>query len=111
MKTYLVKFYTKNRRGQFRDYKRIVDTEDIRSYIKKNFVLGVLDYKKKTFSSATEIVKSDRNFYDYKTLAGGEYYYTDLVEVVDGDEKSAICVAKSTNIEKYIDSKKREWIV
>ena len=90
-KTYIVDWYNKTRNGAWRDYRKVVRTDDIESYVKNRMKLavGVMAHGtyKGTFSSATEVVESDKNGYDYETVMGGEYWCTNDLQMVKGVTK------------------------
>ena len=79
MKTYIVDWYNKTRNGAWRDYRKVVQTDDIESYVrdKMKLVVGCKAFGqyKGTFSNATEVCKTDKFGYDYQTVEGGEYWY------------------------------------
>ena len=104
MKTYLVEWYNKTRNGAWRDYRKVVKTNDIETYVreKMRLVVGCMAYgrAKGTFRTATEVVETDKFGYDYETVVGGEYWYTKDTKVVKG-------VAKWRY---FYDSKLKGWM-
>lgn len=88
MKTYIVGYYNKAKNGGHRDYRKVVHTDDIKSYVrdKMKLVVGCEAFGryKGTFSSATEVCKTDKFGYDYQTVEGGEYWYTKDGEIECG---------------------------
>lgn len=80
MKTYVVDWFNKTRNGAWRNYRKVVQTDDIESYVrdKMKLVVGCMAFGqyKGTFSNATEICKTDKLGYDYQTVVGGEYWYS-----------------------------------
>lgn len=105
MKTYIVDWYNKTRNGVWRDYRKMVQTDDIESYIKNKMklVVGHLPYGqyKGTFASATEVCKSDKFGYAYKTINGGEYWF-------DRDGKMVLGVCKW---DRFYDYKLKGWVL
>ena len=87
-KTYIVDWYNKTRNGAWRDYRKVVRTDDIESYVKDKMKLdvGVMAHGtyKGTFSSATEVVESGKHGYDYENVMGGEYWYVKDIQMVKG---------------------------
>ena len=77
MKKFIVRStrWVKNGRkvGYFRDKNELIETDDIVSYIHKNynFVLGCLDKKKRTFCSAVEVEDVKNSYYRYVDKVGG----------------------------------------
>ena len=88
MKTYIVDWYNKTKNGAWRDWKVVQTTDDIESYVrgKMNLVVGCMAFGKYkgTFSSATEVCKTDKFGYDYQTVEGGEYWYAKGGEIECG---------------------------
>ena len=103
MKTYIVDWYNKTKNGAWRNYRNVVQTDDIESYVrdKMKLVVGCLAYGqyKGTFSSATEVLKTDKFGYDYQTVEGGEYWYAK-----DGEIECGTC--KWSN---FYDDKWKCW--
>ena len=87
-KIYIVDWYNKTRNGAWRDYRKVVETDDIESYVKDKMKLavGVMAHGtyKGTFSSATEVVESNNPYHDYDTVEGGEYWYSKDIQIVCG---------------------------
>ena len=72
MKMYVINYTTKCKRGS-RDYSKLVETEDIEAYIKKNFTISYSSARgSHRFWSATEVVKLNNN--RYNVVTNGMYY-------------------------------------
>ena len=101
-KTYIVDWTNKTRRG-WRDYRKVVETDNIAEYVKEKMKLcfGVV-FGKGMFRSATEVVKSERFGYVWEQVKGGEYWFTRDTSIVSGT------VSWSGN---YYDYKLKCWKV
>ena len=105
MKTYIVEWYNKTRAGAWRDYRKVVKTDDIETFVreKMNLTVGCMAYGmyKGTFRFAVEVEDANRFGYDYKTKVGGERWYTKDTDMV-----------KTTATDKtYYDHKLKGWLV
>lgn len=111
MKTYIVDWYNKTKSGAWRNYRKMVQTDDIKSHVmdKMKLVIGCMPFGqfKGTFSSATEVCKSDKFGYDYQTVEGGEYWYSKTIKT-EWDTHSEIecCTCKWNN---FYDQKLKCW--
>lgn len=106
-KIYIVKYTKVNRAGAWRDYKKEVVTDDIADYVINKMKLSRVTARsysdrKGLFLCAIEVEKSDRNFYKYRGVAFGEYWYNVNDQIVQG---------MSSDLVKYYDYKLKEWIV
>lgn len=99
-KTYIVDWTNKTKRG-WRDYRKVVETDNIAEYVKKKMKLhfGVA-WGMGMFRSATEVSKSERFGYAWKEVKGGEYWFTRDTSIVSGT------VSWSGN---YYDYKLKGW--
>ena len=102
-KTYIVEWTKKNRRGAWRDYRRLVETCDVGEYIrgKMGLSLGTMG-RNGMFCCATEVEKSNRFGYEWKEVKNGEYWFSKDMVLVCGSV---------TWKENYFDSKLRGWSV
>lgn len=86
MKTFIVKWFNKTRNGVWRDYKKVVQTDDIKSYVKDKMKLVVncqaFGPYKGTFASATEVCKINKIGFDYQTVENGQYWYGKDGEII-----------------------------
>ena len=84
MKTYVIEWYNKTKNGTLRDYRKVVQTDDIESYVKDKMklVVGCMAFGqyKGTFSNATEVCKTNKFGYVYQTVDGGEYWYVKIIK-------------------------------
>lgn len=105
MKTYIIDWYNKTRNGALRNYRNVVQTDDIGSYVrdKMKLVVGCMAFGqyKGIFSNATEVCKTDKLGYDYQTVNGGEYLYTK-----DGQIKFGTCKWR-----RLYDYKLKCWMI
>ena len=101
-KTYIVDWTNKTRRG-WRDYRKVVETDNIAEYVKGKMKLhfGVV-CGKGMFRSATEVVKSERFGYAWKEVKGGEYWFT---------RDTSMLVGEITWVANYFDYKLKSWMV
>ena len=82
-KTYLIIYDITNRRGASRDYRKIIETDDLEKYLKDNdFYMSYQGRGYKHFQCASEIEKV--GFDNYKYVQGGEYWYAKLVTLFEG---------------------------
>ena len=87
-KLYVVDYSTKCKRGS-RSYRKLVETEDIESYIKSHFLLGYSYVRgTKMFGSATEVQKAGVG--KYVKVDGGTYWYGHVVTLFDYELKSSV---------------------
>ena len=102
-KTYVVEWCNKNRRGAWRNYRKVVETNDVGEFVKGKMKLhfGVVTGKG-MFLSATEVAKSDKFGYAWKEAEGGEYWFT---------RDMSLLVGKVTWMANYFDYKLKEWMV
>ena len=89
IKNYIVDWYNKTRNGAWRDYRKVVQTDNIESYVKDKMKLVVgcraFGQYKGTFRSATEVRESKSFAYMYEGVKGGEYWFTEngnMVKVI-----------------------------
>ena len=105
MKTYLVEWYNKTRNGAWRDYRKVVKTNDLETYVreKMRLVVGCVAYggAKGTFRCAVEVETTNKFGYDYRTKVGGERWFT-------RDTDMARTIATDNT---YYDHKLRGWLV
>jgi len=105
MKTYIVDWYNKTRNGAWRDYRKVVQTDDIKSHITNKMKLTIASlpcgHSKGVFASATEVCTSDKFGYAYKTVAGGEYWF-----VKDDKMVSGVC-----KWDDFYDYRLKRWMV
>lgn len=101
-KTYVVEWTNKTRRG-WRNYRKVVVTDNLGEYVKNKMKLyfGV-SWGMGMFRSATEVAKSDKFGYAWKEVKGGEYWFTRDTSLVSGT---------ITWIANYFDYKLKEWMV
>lgn len=113
MKTYIVEFYNKAKNGTWRNYRKVVQTDDIKSYVKDKMklVVGCMAFGqyKGTFSNATEICKTDKLGYDYQTVVGGEYWYSKTIKTefdTYGKIERGTC-----KWNRFYDYKMKSWMI
>ena len=86
MKTFIVEWFNKTRNGAWRNYKKVVQTDDIKSYVKDKMKLVVscqaFGHYKGTFASATEVSKINKIGADYQTVENGQYWYGKDGEII-----------------------------
>ena len=89
-KLYIVEYSTKCKRGS-RSARKLVETEDIESYIKSNFLLGY-SYSRgtKMFISATEVRKANAGVEKYMKVDGGTRWYAYPITFIEHELRSAI---------------------
>ena len=74
-KLYIVEYSTKCKRGS-RSYRKLIETDDIESYIKSHFLVGYSYVRgTKMFCSATEVQKIDTYVEMYMKVEGGTRWY------------------------------------
>jgi hypothetical protein len=99
MKMYVINYTTKCKRGS-RDYSKLVETEDIEAYIKKNFNLGYSSARgSHMFLSATEVVKLNNN--RYNVVTNGMYYYCNCITFFESELVSAVNTNKYNSYYTY----------
>lgn len=113
MKTYVVDWFNKTRNGAWRNYRKVVQTDDIKSYVKDKMklVVGCMAFGqyKGTFSNATEICKTDKLGYDYQTVVGGEYWYGKTIKTefdTYGKIERGTC-----KWNRFYDYKMKSWMI
>lgn len=113
MKTYVIEWYNKTKNGTLRDYRKVVQTDDIESYVKDKMklVVGCMAFGqyKGTFSNATEVCKTDKFGYAYQTVVGGEYWHGKSIKT-DWDTYSEI-ECGTCKWHKFYDHKLKSWTV
>ena len=89
-KLYIVEYSTKCKHGS-RSARKLVETEDIESYIKSNFLLGY-SYSRgaKMFISATEVRKANAGVEKYMKVDGGTRWYAYPITFIEHELRSAI---------------------
>ena len=106
MKTYIVEWFNKTRNGAWRDYRKVVKTDDIESYVRDTMKLTVgcmaYGHYKGSFRFAVEVEDTNRLGYKYKTKLGGERWFV----------KSTGEMAKSKATDRtFYDNKLKGWLV
>ena len=100
-KTYLIEWTKRDRIGRYRDYRKVVDADDIAAVIKElNLRIGVMGGKG-MFLCATEIAKADKSRYAWKEVEGGEYWFTKDTNLANG-----VITWKGN----YFDSELKAWL-
>ena len=88
VKTYVVEWSNKTRRGAWRNYRKVVETDNMEKFVREEMKLVVgceaYGHYKGTFNSATEVVETKKFGYDYETKTGGEYWFTKGRDLVRG---------------------------
>ena len=98
-KTYIVR-YTKLLRTTYRDYTKVIKTDDLVNYVINKMKLskitaGTSDgMHKGLFLCATEIEDSDKEYYKYRSVKNGEYWYNDR-------DVGQIIQSQSSGLTKY----------
>ena len=90
MKLYIVEYSTKCKRGS-RSVRKLVETDDIESYIKSHFLVGY-SYGRgtKMFVSATEVQKADACVEKYVKVDGGSRWYAYPITFSEHELRSAV---------------------
>ena len=90
MKLYIVEYSTKCKRGS-RSVRKLVETDDIESYIKSHFLVGY-SYGRGTmmFVSATEVQKADACVEKYVKVDGGTRWYAYPITFSEHELRSAV---------------------
>ena len=90
MKLYIVEYSTKCKRGS-RSVRKLVETDDIESYIKSHFLVGY-SYGRgtKMFVSATEVQKADACVEKYVKVDGGTRWYAYPIAFSEHELGSAV---------------------
>lgn len=87
-KTYVVEWSNKTRKGAWRNYRKVVETDNLEKFVREKMKLVVgckaFGHYKGTFNAATEVVETKKFGYDYETRTGGEYWFTRFGEMVKG---------------------------
>lgn len=90
-KTYVVEWSNKNRKGAWRNYRKVVETDNLEKFVREKMKLVVgcmaFGHYKGTFNSATEVVETQKFGYRFETRTGGEYWFTKDNKVVQGTAK------------------------
>ena len=85
---YVIDYTTKFNKSS-REYSKLVETEDIEAYIKKNFNISYSSARgSHKFLSATEVVKVNNN--RYNVVTNGMYYYCNSVTFFESTLVSAV---------------------
>ena len=89
-KLYIVEYSTKCKRGS-RSVRKLVETDDIESYIKSHFMVGY-SYSRgtKMFCEATEVQKADAYVEKYMKVDGGTRWYAYPITFIEHELRSAI---------------------
>ena len=87
-KLYIVEYSTKCKRGS-RRYRKLVETDDIESYIESNFLVGY-SYVRwiKMFGSAIEVQKIDVG--KYAKVDGGTRWYAYPITFIEYELRSSV---------------------
>ena len=90
MKLYIVEYSTKCKRGS-RSVRKLVESDDIESYIKSHFLVGY-SYGRgtKMFVSATEVQKADACVEKYVKVDGGTRWYAYPITFSEHELRSAV---------------------
>ena len=90
MKLYIVEYSTKCKRGS-RSVRKLVETDNIESYIKSHFLVGY-SYGRgtKMFVSATEVQKADACVEKYVKVDGGTRWYAYPITFSEHELTSAV---------------------
>lgn len=84
MQTYIIEWTKKNCRGAWRDYRKVVKSNNIGKTIHDlDMGYGVFG-RNGMFLHAVEVEKADRFAYDWKEKKGGEYWYSRNGKVIYG---------------------------
>ena len=89
-KLYIVEYSTKCKRVS-RSVRKLVETDDIESYIKSHFMVGY-SYSRgtKMFCEATEVQKADAYVEKYMKVDGGTRWYAYPITFIKHELRSAI---------------------
>ena len=90
MKLYIVEYSTKCKRGS-RSVRKLVETDDIESYIKSHFLVGY-SYGRgtKMFCEATEVQKAEAYIEKYVKVDGGTRWYAYPITFSEHELRSAV---------------------
>ena len=90
-KLYIVEYATKCRRGRSRNYRKLIETENIESYIKSHFLIGYT-YSRgtKMFVSASEVQKADTSVEKYVKVDGGTRWYGYPITLFEYELRSSV---------------------
>ena len=103
-KLYIVEYSTKCKRGS-RRYRKLVETDDVESYIKSNFLVGYFYVRGiKMFGSATEVQKIDAG--KYAKVDGGTRWYAYPITFIEYELRSSVQKAYKG---EYFNSKLQEF--
>ena len=103
-KLYIVEYSTKCKRGS-RCYRKLVESEDIVSYIESNFFVGYSYIRGiKMFGSATEVQKIDVG--KYAKVDGGTRWYAYPITFIKYELRSSVQKAYKG---EYFNSKLQEF--
>lgn len=113
MKTYIIEWFKKTKSGAWRNYRKVVQTDDIESYVKDKMklVVGCMAFGqcKGTFSSATEVCKTNKLGYDYQTVVGGEHWHSKSIKT-NYDTYSKI-ERGTCKWHRFYDHRLKSWMV
>lgn len=103
-KLYIVEYSTKCKRGS-RRYRKLVESEDIVSYIESNFLVGYSYIRGiKMFGSAIEVQKIDVG--KYAKVDGGTRWYAYPITLIKYELRSSVQKAYKG---EYFNSKLQEF--
>ena len=89
-KLYIVEYSTKCKRGS-RSYRKLIETDDIESYIKSNFLVGYSYVRgTKMFDSAIEVQKADGCVERYNKVDGGTRWYAYPITFFEHELRSTV---------------------
>ena len=89
-KLYIVEYSTKCKRGS-RSYRKLIETDDIESYIKSHFLVGYSYVRGiKMFCSATDVQKIDTYVERYMKVAGGTRWYAYPITFTEHELRSTV---------------------
>lgn len=105
-KLYIVEYSTKCKRGS-RRYRKLIESEDIESYIKSHFLVGY-SYSRgiKMFGSAIEVQKADTKIEKYVKVDGGTHWYMYPITLFKYELRSSVQKAYRG---EYFDSKLQKF--
>ena len=113
MKTYIVDWYNKTKNGAWRNYRKVVQTDDIESYArdKMKLVVGCMAFGqyKGTFSNATEVCKTNKFGYIYQTVVGGEYWCSKTIKTECDTYSKIEC--GTCKWHRFYDYKLKSWMI
>ena len=84
MKTYIIEWTNRDRIGRYRDYRKVIDTNDVSESIKGlKLSIGVIG-RNGMFLCATEVANAGKFGFAWKEVEGGEYWFTKDTKLAHG---------------------------